>query len=155
MPITGASSFAGVLDALYAKDAGDVEPEPLGRDPLVHRLLQLLQLAPAWDGRRAPTPSSTAVRITLTALERAPEHVRAEEARVAADVEGGIATYFFGGPRLADGGWERQGGLLVSNDGEVTLYLRSRRARGEVVDSVDPAHLPEALDRIGRFLSDA
>lgn len=86
-------------------------------------LLALLNLQPGWDGRRAPAPSPEAVAVVRRVLELAND---LPETRVTPDVEGGVALYFFGGGRHPDGGWNRRGGILVSNDVEATVHLRDR-----------------------------
>lgn len=77
------------------------------------------------------------------------------EPRVAPDVEGGVAVYFFGGERHADDGFMRQGAILVSNTGEMTVCLRDRSQpdSDSVVTEVSEDGLGQAVQWIQWFLS--
>jgi len=104
-----------------------------------------------WDGRGSP--QRAAVDIARFILREGGE-VGLVSARVSPDVEGGVATYFFGGDRMTDGGWQLQAGVLASNDGEVTLYTRDRSSSGSEVRDLDATEesLREAITRIVTFI---
>ena len=53
---------------------------------------------------------------------------------------------------VPDGGWSRQGAILVSNIGELVLYLRDRTEPGAQIEDVELAELQGAIDRIGQFV---
>jgi len=119
-------------------------------------LRALRDLPPGWDGGHAPPPRAAAIDRLLPAVRLA-EAAGALPDRAVADVEGGAALYFFGGPRSADGGWQLQAGLLANNDGELVLYLRDRSqpagAFEELPEGTGP--LPAAVRQIARFLNGA
>lgn len=118
-------------------------------------LVRLLHLEDGWDGHGAPAPSRAAIDVARAVLQEATQRPDLDKAWVTADVEGGVAIYFFGGPRLPDGGLGRQAGVLVDNDGDGVLYMRDRSRPGSVVDDVrsDTDALRDVLGRIATFLS--
>lgn len=117
------------------------------------RLLELLRLPPRWNGGNAPRPSTQAVEKAADALGAAALLMPGAPIRIAPDADGGVAMYFFGGGRSDDGGWWRQAGLLIDNDGCVTLYLRDRRRDGATCEVIDASGLRGALDRICVFVT--
>lgn len=151
--LRGASSASEFLERIYERDRLSPLPEAANADPTMEALDLLLVLQAGWDGRKAPAPSREAIRLGRQALEAA-RGVNLSEARVSPDVEGGVAVYFFGGGRHNDGGWNRQGAIMVSNDTEASLYLRDRAKPGaEVADiNADPDGLGRAIERIRQFI---
>lgn len=94
-------------------------------------------LEDGWDGDKAPAPSQIAVDLSYLITNLAYQLGRGAD-RVAPDVEGGVATYFFGGDRLDDGGYSLQIVLLASNEGDVVLYVRDRSKAGAEISDVEP-----------------
>ena len=94
-------------------------------DPLRKRLEELQLLQPGWDGRGADAPSGAAVGAASEVLYVSETLGRTPD-RLTADVEGGVAVYFFGGSREPDGGYARQAGILIDNSGEACAYRRER-----------------------------
>jgi len=135
----------------YVVDTLSAAPQDV--DPVEEKLVQLSLLPASWDGRRAPAPTQDAVDIARR-LVRAGRDAGFGEIRVAPDVEGGIATYFFGGERLADGGWSRQAGVLTSNNGEATIYLRDQAHAGADIADLETTEeaLRGAVHRILKFI---
>ncbi len=111
----------------------------------------LLDLQPGWDGRRAPAPSGESLRLGRMVLDLGYLHGMYEP-RVAADVEGRVAVYFFGGERHADGGFVRKGAIMVSNDGEMTYWLRDRSQPSSDSDSVVKEVSEDGLGRAVQWI---
>lgn len=152
--VAGASSEALLLDKLYKADTPDREPRRWDAEPWARRLFELSRLRDGWDGGCAPAPSQEAIRAAHVVMELSVGRVHAAQVRCEADAEGGVATYFFGGPRLGDGGWALQTAIFVTNDGDLALYLRDRRRVGQVIEDVLLGDLALALDRIGSVLDE-
>lgn len=110
-------------------------------------LEDLLLLQDGWDGRRAPAPSKEAVCLARQVVLNVDAI-----GRIAPDVEGGVTVYFFGGGEHVDGGWNRQGGIILSNDGELVLYLRDRLQAGSQVSCLTAGDIGQAVERIHQFL---
>lgn len=148
--VSGAGAY---FDLLYDEDRVSTVPEVGDPDPAVDELRNLLLLPDDWDRRGAPAPTVPAVEVARFVL-REGRSLGLLQARVSPDVEGGVATYFFGGEELPDGGWRLQAGVLSSNDGEVTVYLRDRSTPGAEINDVDATEesLREAIARIVTFI---
>lgn len=131
----------------------ELELEILGLDQ-AQELLDIIRLPLGWDGGHAPTPSSIAVDIASRCVEEAYATTLAN-CRITADIEGGVAVYFFGGGKALDGGWNHQGGILISNNGETSLYLRDRANKGAEISDVDPTEegIRLAVLDIKKFIS--
>jgi len=97
----------------------------LESDPLTRKLEELLLLPDDWNGQGAPAPSLDAIEMARAILTQEPPH-GTMETQISADVDGGLALYFFGGNRMDDHGWRHQTGILVSNDGEACVYQKDR-----------------------------
>lgn len=151
--LRGASRASEFFERIYERDRRSDLPEVADADPAVEALDLLLVLQSGWDGRKAPAPSSDAITVARRALHLARRH-GLSQARVTPDVEGGVAVYFFGGGRHADGGWNRQGAIMVSNEEEASLYLRDRSRPGaEVLDiGTEASALGQAVERIRQFV---
>lgn len=152
--LRGISHESEYFRRIHERDRRSALPDVAESDPAMEALNRLLVMQPGWDGSRAPAPSQEAINIARGAVAEA-RSAELGEARVVADVEGGVAVYFFGGEKLADGGWSRQGGFLVSNDSEVSLYLRDRRRRGSDIAEIEPCaeSLARAVRQIRDFVS--
>ncbi len=149
----GVSATSVFFQGMYARAETASVPEAHDEDPSVEALNQLLLMSEGWDGRGAPAPSVDAIRIARGVL-RAGRQTGLPIARVVPDVEGGVATYFFGGTKMIDAGWSRSAGLLTSNDGEVALYLRDRVVGATVIDPSESTEtgVMAAVLRIKSFL---
>lgn len=151
--LRGASLLSEFFERIYERDRRSPLPEVADADPAVEALDLLLVLQSGWDGRKAPPPSSDAIRVGRHALALARSQGLVH-ARVTPDIEGGVAVYFFGGGSHSDGGWNLQGAIMVSNEDEATLYLRDRsRAGADVTDIGTGADdLSRAVERIRQFV---
>jgi len=148
--VSGASEF---FRGLYARAEEVVVPSTVDEDPAVDALEHLLLLDEGWDGRAAPAPNIGAVNVARSLLQ-AGRVMGLATPRVVADVEGGVATYFFGGVSMEDGGWSRSGGLLTFNDGGGAIYLRDRLTRSTDIEEVSTTdtNLGAVVRRIQSFL---
>lgn len=93
-------------------------------DALLRSLSSLSHLADNWDGMGAiaPTPDVIA-RGALALIATAWADVW--PSRVCADVDGGVAIYYFGGGIKPEGGHTRWVALMLANDGGSTLIRRN------------------------------
>jgi len=154
-PVTrGVSRESVLFDMIYDSDQAAEVPEAVDHSPGYEQLVKLLLLQPNWDGQGAAAPNKAAIDVAR-AVVSASKDVGFNRPLVSADVEGGVATYFFGGTQLEDGGWSHQGGVLVDNDGDALLYLRDRRSPGSTAEDVGPDALSSAVQRVFRFIADA
>ena len=121
----GASNVATFFNDVYDCGIAGGAAAESRVDPLRRKLEELQLLQTGWDGRGADAPSGVAVESARSVLQLAREAGRGPD-RLAADVEGGVAVYFFGGDIAADGGHSRQAGILIDNSGEAYVYQRQR-----------------------------
>jgi len=155
--VRGVSRESALFELIYDAYRNSAVPQVVEHDPAYEQLVRLLLLEDGWDGHTAPSPSRASVDVARVVLQEA---ARCEglsgPPRITADVEGGVAIYFFGGDPLPDGGVPRQAGVLINNDGEGVLYMRDRRDAGSKVEELqnDSATVKAALGRIAKFLSE-
>lgn len=152
----GVSRTSAYFDLMHSNVLEFSVPEAVDQDPAIEQLMKLMLLPSNWDGRGAPAPTRSAATIAHVAVE-AGRSVGLQDIRVSPDVEGGIATYFFGGPKMADGGWSRQAGILADNDGEAVLYMRDRGQKGADVEEIESGaeDIRAVVNRILKFIAGA
>ena len=116
------------------------------------KLNELRLLCDNWDGRGAVSPSPWAIAYAERILDAASAEGFAPH-RVAADVEGGIAVYYFGGERATGGGHSRQVGMMIDNEGDGAVYFRERGGRMRCLGlAAATAHLGGLFAEVSLFL---
>lgn len=150
---SGASLAGGFIDRIMDRAHSPGVPSAFDRNPAVAALDALMVCQPGWDGDRAPAPSGWAIEAGRLVVEMA-NREGLSPPRVTADVEGGVALYFFGGGAMADGGTCLQAGVLLANEEEASLYRRDRRVTGSQIEEIqtDATSLGAAAAKIRAFL---
>jgi len=101
----------------------------------------------------APPPSGVACELARQVTEHA---VAAgfEPSRVVADVEGGIAVYWFGTETLAGGSHRKVASITIGNDGELAGLTEDRTAEAREGFGVALETVDAALTRLRAFVGE-